>query len=376
MIRSAIPVAAAILTAACFACAPAAAPPPPGSIAAGTLPSGQICAAGDPQSFINAIQLLDANSRPNGNTPPTGQPYSWPRPISDDLRNAFSSAPLAFQQRLCRLNGIFINASGCPGNDPTRCSFPNTSAVFSGSWGYRSRAAADGGKTYVAISAGLWPAAGSAAWPLHVYETQVLQSFPGAGAAAVSSANPDASWMSVLAALAHEVGHVRFVQTVKPPPGNNYDFNSLINCSSGNFFAGWSYDHHNPKHPHFQPRGGWRGFAERLNDAGSPIDHANPPLLSQLDMPPPRSYPYLLQLYQANQPWASLFAAQTPDEDFVETYVMAVFTGYTASSHSFAGPLTSLAVSVPGISGSPDIPQDLLSGRKSGLANKMSCLVL
>jgi hypothetical protein len=375
MIPRTLLVAAGILAAACFACAP---PPPPGGTASQTCPDGS--------SFLSHVQILDPNSMPNGNAAPTGHPFSGSSAMSDDLSKAFAHAPAGFQQRLCGpsghglsdgLNGIFI----CPAG--AKCNSQSTNSNFAGSWGYRSRNVNDQSKTYIAISATLWPAGGGSASALHDYETQLLQSFPGAGAVTAYSASLDDPWMTVLAALAHEVGHIRFVQTVKPSgPAGSYDFTKPLQC---HFFDGWAYNTHNSpqNHPHMEPLNGWRVFGDRSNEAGQPIDHAMPPYLqAQLDLTPPASYPYLYQLYQANEPWASLFGAQAPDEDFVETYVMAVLTGYsnTAGSASFSGPLTSLALQIPGYTGPSisqqwaDVPRDLVAKQKPALANKMACI--
>jgi hypothetical protein len=93
----------------------------------------------------------------------------------------------------------------------------------------------------------------------------------------------------------------------------------------------------------------------------------------------------LFQLYQDGQPWASLFGAQTPDEDFVETYVMYVLTGFTAqtsTSGTYNGPLTSLPLTIPGYAGGgityqwADVPRDLRAPGKAELTRKMACIPL
>ena len=350
------------------------APPPPPPVAAPR--TGQVC-DGSTQSFLNAVKLLKANYNPAPGggpyQPPSGTSPNWPQAISDDLKAAFTNAPPAFRQYLCGLNGIYINASACPGNDPGRCS---GGGAFDGAWGFRSRAHGDLGFRYIAISAQLWPNGGPAP-VLHDYETGVLRTFLPTGdtAAFSAGANPDKSWMTVLAALAHEAGHVAWAETVIPSVGGNYDFSGLIGCPAGDFFAGWAYNHGNPSHPHLTPKGRWRPFHNRDNAAGSALDHKAPPLLAAFDSPATADSA-LNQLYQASQPWASLFGAQTPDEDFVESYVMAVLTGYDPHTGSFAGPLTSLPLGIPTIGSTQDAAKDLVSGNKPALAKKLSCLGL
>ena len=387
MIRYPLILCLGLLAAACVGSAPAAPPPPPPPPLAGgpvTQPQGELAPLGQAcdgtaQSFVNAVQLLKAGYSPapgHGTyQPPSGSPQHWPAAISNDLQQAFDHAPPFFQQYLCGLNGIYINASACPGNDPTKC---GAGAPFDGAWGFRSRAPTDLGDRYIAISATLWPNGGSAT-PFDAYEGQILQDYrpAGAGVAVFPSANPNDPWMTVLAALAHEVGHVVWAERTIPSVGYNYDFTGLISCPAGDFFAGWAYNKNDPNHKDLQPKGRWRQYKDRANAANSRLDHSvSSPSLRDLDAPATANTA-LAQLLQPGQPWASLFGAQTPDEDFVESYVMAVLTGDNPSNGSFAGPLTSLPLSIPGATGpAPDVAGDLVSGHKPELANKIRCIPL
>jgi hypothetical protein len=385
MIRNTLLLAAIITATSCLGCIQAgpvnSGPPLVGPPSRHIL---QTCTPGDPESFVTKVQLLTPlyyPGPPGPYTPPAGSNYDWatlaPK-IHDDLAAAFSNAPQFFQRHLCSLKGVYINASVCPNNDPTQCSLTNAGAMFNGSWGFRSyrNNATDLGSTYIAISASdLWQAGGPAR-PFNDYETQLLKSFPGGSASTVTGANPNASWMSVLAALAHEAGHVIWAVKTIPSVGKKYDFSSLITCSARNFFGGWAYNTHDPKHNDLQPSKRWRKFKNRSNEANSSLDHASSPYLGDLGSSNPTTFNTALHdLYQPLQPWASLFGAQTPDEDFVETYVMAVLTGYTAGVHTFAGPLTNLPVSIPGYSAPyPDVPRDLVGGNKQTLLDKILCL--
>lgn len=354
-------------------------------IAAAPSALAAICNPADAQSFVNAVQVLDSGYIPKPGSaayrPPSGVSLNLPAnsPIITDLMNAFQNAPPTFRARLCGtagtpgLAGIFINAVGCAQNDPTRCAHTSGGPNFNRAWGFRSHTpgAGDFGATYIAIAAAdLWQA-GNPARSLDDYETQLLRSFPGSGAAMIAPAAPNYSWMSVLAALAHELGHVRWAQTVIPITNGSYNLGLLVNCPAGDFFVGWRYNDPDD----LVPPNRWRPFANRSNASGRRIDHSNPPLLSDLDHPPNPNVP-LWTLYQSNQPWASLFAAQTPDEDFVESYVMAVLTGYDPIAKKFTGPLTSMPLNVPGIATSPDVASDLVNGRKTPLQNKLICILL
>lgn len=393
MSRSAILLCAGFVAVTCSACAPP--PPSTGVVAAAPAPR-LLCDAGNPQSFVNAVTLLSAKYTPPESSaavyqPPTGQPFPWSTAMSSDLLNAFSNAPMFFRQQLCEMRAIYINASNCPNNDPNQCNASDTQAIFNASWGFRSRFDGDYGDTYIAISGDLWRHGGPA-MAMRDYENKILRSFQGSGGARVYAANPNNSWMTVMAALAHEAGHVLWIKTVRSQavrgaynPNSGYDFGKLMGCRARDFFADWAYHRAGSTHKHLQPKDGWRGFKERANDAGEPIDHTDYPSLVQLDSSTPPNYA-LFELYQPGEPWASLFAAQTPDEDFVETYVMAVLTGYQPAvgqtPASFSGPLTSLPLEIRPYSGPSiaklwaDVPRDLRAGQKEGLAAKMSCLPL
>jgi hypothetical protein len=336
----------------------------------------------DRTRFLDHVNVLSAgypgpDSRPYTRPSGVSPAYTWQPPLSDDLENSFLNAPQFFRDHLCGLKGIYVNASGCANNDPAQCTVRG--ANFDGAWGFRSRDThLDLGATYIAISAAaLWPN-GASARALDDYETQVLRSFPGGQASKVSdNAYPNTPWMSVMAALAHEAGHVYWAQKTIPYVGKKYQFDWLINCG---FFEAWNYNRNDASHYDLQPPGRWRSFGSRSNAANSNLDHSMPPYLAAtgLDSPNPVvANAALDQLYQAGQPWASLFGAQTPEEDFIEAYVMAVLTGYDPSATTFAGPLTSLPIIIPGFEASPPDPaKDLRAGHKPLLFKKIGCLAL
>jgi hypothetical protein len=142
--------------------------------------------------------------------------------------------------------------------------------------------------------------------------------------------------------------------------------------ATGDFFAGWAY-HHNDNQ--LQPRGRWRGFGDRNNEAAG-VDHAQPPFLSEFDAPPSPAVTsdhkndLFFNLYQANQPWTGLFGANAPDEDFVESYVFNVLTAATP-------PLTRLPVTLTYSNGSKktvDVPRDFFSATgKKPLKDRLGC---
>lgn len=344
--------------------------------------------------FVGAVKVLapsySLNATPGFYVPPLTQTlpgYTLRAEIKQDLTDAFNNAPKVVQDSLCKLTGVFISSSGCANGDVNNCS-PFTSFLFSGdgSWGFRSWQADDVGSTYIAISGGLWNSGSSRhSQSFSFYENWLLPYFlPYGASATIASATPNYPWMTVLAALAHELGHVRWAQAVIPAgAGEDYDFSLLRHCPLPNgttidFFSGWKYNGATKK---LRPPDWWRYFAGQDNDAGDPnqryTEHKNSPLIAVLYYSGYGSSmlnQLVYQLHQYDQPWASLFGAQTPDEDFVEIYVLYALLGKKFDDQGYTGAyLQSLPVSIPGYPDA-DIPRDLLAGNKATLSQKVQCV--
>lgn len=344
-------------------------------------------------TFTSTVKVLAQSYSPLNTpyTPPTSniqQNYSIRQQILDDISQAFSNAPSQVQDDLCALSGVFIDLSSCLNGDVNNCQ--NVTAAFPVSWGYRSSQNIDRGNTYVAIPGSLWIGGSNAnAMVLSAYEQIVLNNFvqnsgnscwvnssnsrsknicPGTTypTPTISRANPDASWATVLAALAHELGHVKFNVTIHPNAtyGRNYKFGALQPCSIGtgnipDFFSGWSYGN-NPKK--LIPKDLWRQFSNKQSDDnGQPVDHSIPPYLTDFANSSNDPNQLLYTMYTgSNQPWASFWGAWSPDEDFVETYVL-----YALSAN-----VTNLDIDINGV------PYDIISGvsGKSALQKKIQCV--
>jgi hypothetical protein len=328
---------------------------------------------------LSKIQVLQPDYSPLNThySPPTDprniqQNYPLRQQISDDLSTAFSNAPKKVQDDVCALTGVFIDSNSCPNNgDVNNC---QTSA-FPVSWGYRSSENIDRGNMYIAIPGALWAGGGNThAILLSSYEGTILNNFVqntgnsswGTTPPTISSANPDTPWAAVLAALSHELGHVKFNYTIHPNAthGRNYDFGALQPCSTGantsipDFFSGWSY---NNSKKQLVPKDTWRLFShQESDDNGLKIDHSMPPTLNDFkNSTNPNQL--LFTLYTgSDQPWASFWGAWSPDEDFVETYVL-----YALSEN-----VQNLVISINGNA------YDIISGvsGKSALQNKVQCV--
>ena len=185
--------------------------------------------------------------------------------------------------------------------------------------------------------------------------------------------------MTVLAALAHEAGHVRWAELNVPKgAGTDFDFTQLHSCQANgvatkDFFINWTTDYA------MVAPNKWRPFGSTANQAVSPPDHRFQPTLQQLQNVSSSVNPspsvllnyYIYILYQANEPWPSIFGAQSPEEDFVETYTLR---------HLMAAGLTNLPLTIPGYTGTAfptqwaDVPRDVLSGAKPEMSRKVDCV--
>jgi hypothetical protein len=331
-------------------------------------------------NFLDHVKFVQNGYTPSVklSAPPAGTGTSID-PASNyatNLVDAFLLAPPSFQNRLCSLTGIFVNG-------PVNC--PGFADCFGNSWGYRVWPSKE---TYVAISAGLWNGTcldGSSPYSYHCYETDLLNTVVGWQGSSppppqygAANAAADTLDMTILAALAHEVGHVRWYEVITPngPGVASYDPNAFL-CTSNpgtpSFFSySWKQSVQRPPP--------WRLFLtrdKRKNGFGAPDRHLFPPEIKDIDNAIDHGHMTsalidLEQLYQPAQPWATYFGAISPDEDFVETYKFYILTSAQPVPSLNEGPLTSLPIVLNGMA--HDIPNDYLAGKKSRLFNKAQCI--
>jgi len=307
-----------------------------------------------------------------------------------DMTQAFANAPPFFLQQVCGLDGVFIYIKDCTSFSNDVCSgqlSPDKYWVYRlGPWQYARGAQPPLGHygRYIAISAGPWYTQGTSgsgvpgvnAPKYSDYELMLLQQLmPWADAVpptfVANSANPgqDNSAMAVLAALAHEFGHVLWYDTFRPTPGGSYDFNSF--CRGTFFRNSWrSVD----------PPPTWRAFGDTQND--HELDDINISdialAVTRHNISPGSAGDLLNHIYRRGGHWASLFAAFSPDEDFVETYKLYVLQQSNP-------PLVSLKITITGANGGTcskkpsrtcvdDIPSDLTGNFKPELMRKSNCI--
>jgi hypothetical protein len=328
----------------------------------------------DPTIFLSKVGYYsDASFYPRHNGPlPTTS--TLPTGYLGGLGDAFCAAPAGFQQVLTSLDGIYINAAACTSG----------SNCFDASWGWLRK---KGGSTLrlVALSSSLWNN------DYETYEKLLTQAIlPQSGiyysnaqscttAGVCSPVNTVAT--ALLAALAHEVGHIRWFDWVNNSPANY--------CNPNFFSQSWTQPYHQP--PAGAAGGYWRelltpGNRNHLRHGDFLDRHLNPPQIDDIDNLAPGSVAQNQAIYQllvppmsGPSPWASLFAAMSPDEDFVETYKFKVLTDNytsTASRH----PLTSVWITVPngqsaGSDGTVNIVGAYRIGTRANLAAKVGCIM-
>jgi hypothetical protein len=413
MIRTAFLVGASVIAAACVACTPKPQPPPGPPVQH----RAQLCT--DEDSFIKSVRILQPGYDPADyektrftDPPVTDDPL--PDVVEADLRSAFRIAPKFFQRDVCALDGVFVN--------PTNCD--NGESCFDASWGFRSPYDPNKGKRYIAISRSNWMAGRPLrkadsryggrrtdlrhAQRLTDYSTTQLNTLlktlnhltwkvpPKFDSKFGSDDSANGPGMTVLAVLAHELGHVRWYDWVEPVPGtpgishaSYYDLSLVMNCVPGGFFQGsWTPQGKSENETFAAPP--WLAFGDTAND--KVVDHATNPKIRDFRTPgqrvPEGSQPNadmyqprhggnqplvalaasLNDLYSINLPWPSLLGSLSPTEDLVETYVLSVLTQTST-------PLRSLRLSIT----SPDgqkVQQDVVADlpNKPALARKLACV--
>ena len=342
---------------ACAGCMQDTAFTTPGAGASVTRPRVATC---DGSSFVNRIYVL-----------PTAVAKPLSQPQQKDLSDAYCNASVTFRRLLDNVDFVFVDATNCSTTgDPATCAGISGGQALGASCGQRNQ----WGYTQSGIPASLW-AMGQSAIKYPAYESYILDKLvpwtdSGDYLKYGSPSDPNNAntyWMTILAALAHEVGHVRWYEaTVRAGWGQPYDFKRLTDCK---FFSGWQYNTTNPSAiKKLQPKGRWRTFGGTTNESTN--SHVLPPDWTQFQPgvnDDATLNDLLAQLLAGNQPWASFFASEAPDEDFVETFKFVALID--------AG-LTSLPLTIPTSKGQQniDIPATYLAGNNTYLTNKVQCI--
>jgi len=371
---------AVIFALALSSCAPPAAPPPAPAPPEGgpALRIAQVCLNGG----LANVPFLAVPFDPTLNTTPqpdTTIPIN--ADIQSDLTGAFNSAP-ALQPKLCGLDGIFIDPTGCarpsPGSsyDPNTCTLTDDQ-IADQSWGLRIfKSGPDFGKRYIAISLGLWNNGSGSQWscqgsqtvcapPFITYQTRLLRALlPRIQANAKNwtsqlpefvSASPNTGVVTVLTALAHEFGHVDWYGAFVTTPGQ--DANQNNSCKGSTFYS------QNSPWSGTPPPNRWIAFG-KTRDHDSMLNA----LITQLRLGHfPKAGDELYKIF-THKSWVDAIAAISPDEDFVETEQFLILTDPSSSSK-----LQHLVIQIYGTQTYPqyDLVSDIQN--KPELKRKMNC---
>jgi hypothetical protein len=332
----------------------------------------------DATTFVQQkVFFLSPNFNPQQTSnyqPPSGPSVYNVQPFSNDIIAAYNAAPAFFQQELCGLDGVFIVQNSCP----TTCSVTD---VVDFSWGFREHPPQippnQTPRRYIAISQQLWQR--GQAPLLSVYETQRLRylfhwppSFaPPLQPPEFGNVVHDSSTLAVLAALAHEFGHVYWWDAFVPTPGGDVNPNNQT-CYSTFYTGSWQ---NGPAIPYQR----WVSFGDTSNNYHL-TDDVN---LSNLFHGLFNGNEYytavgdiLHGIYSGqwngqnadNGRWASALASFSTDEDFVETFQLNVLMNASP-------PLTNLPLTIYRSGKKPvidDIPANLAN--KPVLKAKVGCV--
>jgi hypothetical protein len=258
------------------------------------------CVSSDPNTFppfLKNARFLQAAYNPDPNfhvgqvaTPPGGQP-PLTDPYLSSLCDAYNAAPDFFKTQLDGLTGTFIvPQTDCPVGSNCMQSF----------WGLRDR---DSKTTYIALSTGLWDAAGDV--PLYAaHESSICSNLLQVSCPVTFKPSANTQTMTVLAALAHEFGHVAWwAWGIYDRTCQNTDFSKFS----------WNKNKQADRFHYF----GIQQAENTPNGNGPQKDNVK----QSADKPNE-----LNKIYSGGE-WASLFATVNPDEDFAETYKLMVLTG-------------------------------------------------
>jgi hypothetical protein len=389
--------AAGILISALYGCV--SPPPPQGGVAAPLLRAAAVCSL---DTFLSKVHYL-AQTSPPFSLPSSGFQKAPPidaTPVSNanirqDLTEAFNAAPDFFKNQLCSLTGIYIDRTGCSSYDPRTCAVTPADAL----WAFRAfDSTGHSVGEFIGTWLGLWQQ--GRAPILHTYETARLQNllnWTSSNPPAADFADPDTSAMTMLAVLAHEVGHIFWYDAFvvqadgKPNPGGAADFSHFC---GGAFYT-----------PSVTPgsvrEGSWLApptiSATRWVSFGDPRNYHKTDdidmtkLVADLNRRRP-NYPEAGDLLHAvysgqqldgtnaqNGRWASALAAFSTDEDFVETFQLFVLMHAQPQAQASA-PLKNLRIVIYGsqknVAGrvvpyADDVPANFNS--KPELMRKSSC---
>lgn len=260
-------------------------------------------------TFGEKVQFVAPGFNPKSavGAPPTSPPnlsQSVVQNIRQTFQTSFSIAPQFLQDLLCTLDGVYVDVN-----------------IGNRSWGYRDQRTFD--KRYLALSLSLFDTSGTAE-SFAAYSTirinEIFGLLPQQGfyfaPAMHHQTVVDGPEITVLAALAHEAGHIVWYDAMKPGGSYSYRF-----CNA-HFLDDWE---------RIRPTDPWTNFGD-LNPSYS--EHKSAPGTDNVSVADIQAVlgnagqltSILTALEGANSRWATPLGAFTPNEDLVETFQDVVLT--------------------------------------------------
>jgi hypothetical protein len=336
--------------------------------------------------YLDTSQSFNVPGSGLANAPPI-DPTPISQLIQDDLTQAFNAAPPFFKDDLCKLDVIYIDPTGCTNLDPTTCftsegDLGRDADAISHSWGFRSYSDSGTSKgRFIGTSLGLWRTNGRAP-QFDEYQTKRIQAllYKLSTNAATDQHPPkhhrspghpvlDTHITSILAALAHEFGHVHWYDTFVATPGGPAKTDTSTGFCFGTFYSN-SWTSNNVT----APDGRWLSFSDiryqqqhkspgmDVNDLRTLLNQGN----GQNQRPFRLAGDFLGRLHESKE-WASSLAAFSPDEDFVETFQLFVLLW---ADPGLSSPITITGTGMPA---SKDYDTPGTWAIQPTLRTKMSC---
>jgi hypothetical protein len=270
----------------------------------------------NPPTFMQNLRMLSGytiNQNPtNGQTLPAPGISQIPDVYCTTLFAAYTAAHKDFQKELDNLTNTFIDTDACSGSGET-CA-----------WGFTDLQTGNGQHKYIALPASLWTGTSSTSTVsyssygtfagqlvIDLLAANGMNPAPAASPITVSAVPDGGSFgpsLVLLAALAHEMGHIDYWKDQVQAQGCQ---NDPIAPGTNSVFSGITWTTPQPTPP-------WRQFGRATGNVN--IDGiAISALIADLQNGT-NPYSDLSTFYDGR--WASIFASVSPDEDYVETYAL------------------------------------------------------
>ena len=263
------------------------------------------CGSSTSSKFLENLQILsnyiyDPNK--GKNSLPSGSPVDQVSGYCSAFTSAYNLATSTFKNDLDSLTNTFIDTDSC-GASAAQCA-----------WAFKDVYTKGTGNTYVALSSSFFDSTGAVTQVYSQFISSLVSALLGATSPIAVQVSPqtwDTPDLALIAALAHEVGHVKWYQNKVEKL--NKTSKTCPDPFTGQYiqFADITWNHHDAATPK------WRYFGVGDGNGNQPYGQIG---LEQLKRDLGNPVTDLQTIF--NGSWASIFATVSPDEDYIETYAM------------------------------------------------------